>query len=122
MEKAGTSMARKVKEKGRTTKGLPRAKVTREKASERMARKANPRKEQTMAKAKVTIDPRARENQISSALHAVNMATTQRTVGKINKCVQCPKAQTLSLVMQQWHNSQWFKGPHRRQLVPVSLI
>ena len=91
MEKAGISTARKAKEKGRTTKGLPKAKVIREKASQRMARKANPRKEQTKAKAKVTIDPRERENQTSSALHAVSMATTQRTVGRTNKCVPMPQ-------------------------------
>jgi hypothetical protein len=29
------------------------------------------------------------------------MATIPRIVGRISKCVQCHKAQTLSLVMQQ---------------------
>jgi hypothetical protein len=61
MEKVGTiSMARRAKEKGRTTRGLPKERA-KEKASQKMARKANQRKEQRKVRAKVTIDPRARE-------------------------------------------------------------
>ena len=94
MEKVGTiSMARRAKEKGRTTKGLPRERA-KEKASQKMARKANQRQEQRKVRAKVTIDPRARENQTSNALRAGDMATIPRIAGRISK------AQILSLVMQ----------------------
>ena len=84
---------KKGKGKGKNEKGSSKGK-SKGKASQKMARKANQRQEQRKVRAKVTIDPRARENQTSNALRAGDMTTIPRIVGRISK------AQILSLVMQ----------------------
>ena len=91
---------KKGKGKGKNDKGSSKGK-SKGKGKSKDGQKGKSKKGTEKGKSKGDDRSKGKGNQTSSVLRAGDMATIPRIVGRISKCVQCHKAQTLSLVMQQ---------------------